>query len=443
MSDYIVTNGEIESIRPVETKMTKMNVRSPFYVIATEEGKPDGIQSGFDQATETPSDTPDSDGLYTNANLPDQPLEYVEPEVEQIRVYDGETICTGVDVGTRVFEFDTGEETVGNITIDYDINIPVKITATHAGFGYAVEGGDYVGNSQFETQLIEAGIATVDMSLASNARKTGTLTIIKTEATYAQRFVNVVVYAPIPTDDYCLTFNAPDAPAVPDPYPIVVPNVGATLPSTPDGSKIAINDLAIHTTYLDREGLPLLVNGVDTGETLEANTTYLFTDNSFVGDFYFHNPQDTRTTVFLDKSQYFVTGYNKVSFNLTPGSRVRLEIARAGIFHDGTNWKWTWAGAPHSSGSYVSYNHFYSSGGQNGFINFAPTNYISCPSTWYNNEVYIGWYETGEVGVAYLSGSVTSTHFGISKARNSIDYFANYRYNTNVILNQLGHYLQH
>jgi|11_taG_2_1085331.scaffolds.fasta_scaffold00447_5 hypothetical protein len=443
MSDYIVTNGEIESTRPVETKMTKMNVRSPFYVIATEEGKPDGIQSGFDQATETPTDVPDSDGVYTNENLPDKPLEYVEPEVEQIRVYDGDNICTGVDVGTRVFEFDTGEDTVGTITIDYDINVPIKVSANHGSFAYAVEGGDYVGNSQFETNLIEAGISTGDMSLASNARKTGTLTIIKTEATYAQRFVNVVVYAPIPTDDYCFTFNAPAAPVVPDPYPITVPNVGATLPSTPDGSKIAVNDLAFHTTFLDREGLPLLVNGVDTGLTLEANTTYLFTDNSFVGDFYFYNPQDTRTTVFIDKSQYFVTGYNKVSFNLTPGSRVRLEVARAGIFHDGTDWKWTWAANTLSSGSYLSYDHSYTSGGKNGFINFAPTNYISSPSTWYNNEVYIGWHETGTGGVAYLSGSKTGTHFGISKARNSIDYFANYRYNTNVILNQLGHYLSY
>ena len=441
MSDYIVTNGEIESIRPVETKMTKMNVRSPFYVIATEEGKPDGIQSGFDQATETPSDAPDSDGLYTNVNLPDQPLEYVEPEVEQIRVYDGDNICTGVDVGTRVFEFDTGEETVGNITIDYDINIPVKVSANHAGFAYAVEGGDYVGNSRFETQLIEAGIATGDMSLASNARKTGTLTIIKTAATYEQRFVNVVVYAPIPTDDYCLTFNAPAAPAVPDPYPITVPNVGATLPSTPDGSKIAVNDLAIHVSYLTgtSSNPSLLVDGVSTGENLEPNKTYLFTDNSFVGDFYFKNPQDTRTTVFIDKSQYFKTGRNQVTFNLPAGAEIRVEIARAGIFHDGTNWNWTWASAPHSSGSYMSYNHSYSSGGGNGFINFSQGT-IECRPTWSNVEVIVGWTETGSGGVAYLD---SLNPRGDISDRSSINYVKNYRYTENLVLGQLGHYLNH
>ena len=62
-----------------KSEAIKMNVRSPFYVIADGEGKPESIAADFNQAVDTPTDEPATDGTYTNTNLPDQPNAYVAP----------------------------------------------------------------------------------------------------------------------------------------------------------------------------------------------------------------------------------------------------------------------------------------------------------------------------------------------------------------------------
>lgn len=167
-----------------KSEATKMNVRSPFYVIADGEGKPESIGSDFNQAVDTPTDQPDVYGNYTNSNLPDQPAAYVlsspdgntgatsgpspyvQPETFQETVFSGDVVNIGEDVGIRVFEFDT-DDLVGDITIDFEVTTPVKIRAFWNGGAIDYGNGGYIGDSSYDAALTEAGVAAGDRQLGS------------------------------------------------------------------------------------------------------------------------------------------------------------------------------------------------------------------------------------------------------------------------------------
>jgi len=189
------------------TKVTeKINIRNPFYITADGEGAPD-----LPAAPEDPIDNP----LV--------PYAYVEPAQVTQTVQCGEEVNVGEDVGGKIYTLNVGKAT-GNVTIDYTVNVPISITGYWDTTTPNFSSTGYVGNDIFEQDLLDAGISGGSMNLGSGIQ-TGTVTINKTAET--PETVNVLVSAPLRTDDYQLTFNCPSAPAVTAP----VGNVPSTIPS--------------------------------------------------------------------------------------------------------------------------------------------------------------------------------------------------------------------
>lgn len=303
----------------------KINVRSPFFITATGEGAPD-----IPDAVDDPIDDPVV------------PEEYVQPETLTQTILCGETINVGEDVGGRIYTLQVGAAT-GDVTINYSVNTPISITGYWDTTTPDFSSTGYVGNDDFEQNLLDAGIEAGDMNLGSGVQ-TGTVTINKTGAT--PETVNVLVSAPLPTDDYSLTFNCPSAPTVTAP----------TLPDPPSLTNATLVDVvpAFYTQYVDNANIEMRVNGVliqhQSTDYIGTDRYYAFSDFSIVGSYAIGQSYETRTvvnsvetqttpTTYLAKSTYFNTDVNKIEFTITPISSQRyatvyLYYQKGGIVYD-------------------------------------------------------------------------------------------------------------
>ena len=126
-----------------ETQLYKMNVRSPFFVVANSEGKPESITE------EDPQD-------QTEEDQPDTPDEYIEPTDQTEIVTCGKIIKVGVDVGTRFFKLDT-EGNTGDFSITWTVKRPIRIVASYntatGSYHTFFNGNLFIGNSQYEQEL--------------------------------------------------------------------------------------------------------------------------------------------------------------------------------------------------------------------------------------------------------------------------------------------------
>lgn len=303
----------------------KINVRSPFFITATGEGAPD-----IPDAVDDPIDDPVV------------PEEYVQPETLTQTILCGETINVGEDVGGRIYTLQVGAAT-GDVTINYSVNTPISITGYWDTTTPDFSSTGYVGNDDFEQNLLDAGIEAGDMNLGSGVQ-TGTVTINKTGAT--PETVNVLVSAPLPTDDYSLTFNCPSAPTVTAP----------TLPDPPSLTNATLVDVvpAFYAQYVDNANIEMRVNGVliqhQSTDYIGTDRYYAFSDFSIVGSYAIGQSYETRTvvnsvetqttpTTYLAKSTYFNTDVNKIEFTITPISSQRyatvyLYYQKGGIVYD-------------------------------------------------------------------------------------------------------------
>ena len=303
----------------------KINVRSPFFITATGEGAPD-----IPDAVDDPIDDPVV------------PEEYVQPETLTQTVLCGETINVGEDVGGRIYKLQVGSAT-GDVTINYSVNTPISITGYWDTSTPDFSSTGYVGNDDFEQNLLDAGIEAGNMNLGSGVQ-TGTVTINKAGAT--PETVNVLVSAPLPTDDYSLTFNCPSAPTVTAP----------TLPDPPSLTNATLVDVvpAFYAQYVDNANIEMRVNGVliqhQSTDYIGTDRYYAFSDFSIVGSYAIGQSYETRTvvnsvetqttpTTYLAKSTYFNTDVNKVEFTITPISSQRyatvyLYYQKGGIVYD-------------------------------------------------------------------------------------------------------------
>lgn len=303
----------------------KINVRSPFFITATGEGAPD-----IPDSVDDPIDDPVVPGIYD------------QPETLTQTVLCGETINVGEDVGGRIYTLQVGAAT-GDVTINYSVNTPISITGYWDTTTPDFSSTGYVGNDDFEQNLLDAGIEAGDMNLGSGVQ-TGTVTINKTGAT--PETVNVLVSAPLPTDDYSLTFNCPSAPTVTAP----------TLPDPPSLTNATLVDVvpAFYTQYVDNANIEMRVNGVliqhQSTDYIGTDRYYAFSDFSILGSYAIGQSYETRTvvnsvetqttpTTYLAKSTYFNTDVNKIEFTITPISSHRyatvyLYHQKGGIVYD-------------------------------------------------------------------------------------------------------------
>lgn len=151
--------------------MLKINTRSPFYITGNSEAPPVVVP-------------------------PTAPL-------QTIAVDCGETYNTGTDVGENLFEFNTPE--VGVVTLSITGNeVPIRFVADWDG-NEADTG--YIGSSNYDTQLIDAGVDAGDINTANPSNKNTIITINKTTAT--PTLVTLRAYAPLVNDDYEITFSCP------------------------------------------------------------------------------------------------------------------------------------------------------------------------------------------------------------------------------------------
>mgnify|MGYP003108686309 FL=1 len=280
----------------------KINVRSPFYITVVDEGAPD------EPAT---ADDPIDD--------PTPPADTVQPDTLTQEVLCGETVKVGEDIGGKIYNLKVGAAT-GTVTINYTVNIPISITATWNTTVPNFSTSGYVGNSDFEQELLDSGITSGNMNLASGVQ-TGSVTINKTAA--SPETVSVLVSAPLPTDDYQLTFNCPSAPSVSP----------GTLPSSPTVTKGTLIDVvpAFYLANARNAYLKLTVNGTQVvnvgGSYIFPDTYYAFTDFNTVGNYaighIFENSSvsggvttQLTPTQHLAKSTYFNTDVNVIEIEI-------------------------------------------------------------------------------------------------------------------------------
>lgn len=319
----------------------KINVRSPFYITVTDEGAPDLSVDCPVDISATPID------ITTPTNNPTPQPEYVQPAQLTEQVYCGETINIGEDVGVKTYVLNVGKVT-GNVTIDYRVNIPITIIALWNAPLPGLQMTGYVGNSDFEQDLIDAGIS--DTSGLASGEQTGTITINKTAET--PETVEFVVGAPIPTDDYSLTFNCPAAPAiVADP----VPPVSQVL-SDPSHERLIENIPAFGIgTKLQGTTVKLEVNGTLVSSDLADGRVHYFSDYNPTTELGMGDGETEMSNkiglgeytdaVRYDKSTYFRDGVNEIALTIDPkesanGGVYKFKFFRTGIFYANSQWNY-------------------------------------------------------------------------------------------------------
>lgn len=319
----------------------KINVRSPFYITVTDEGAPDLSVDCPVDVSDTPIDIP----APTNDATP-QP-EYVQPAQLTEQVYCGETINIGEDVGVKTYVLNVGKVT-GNVTIDYRVNIPVSIVAVWNSSITSMQTTGYVGNSDFEQDLIDAGIG--NTSNLASGEQTGTVTVNKTAET--PETVEVVVGAPIPTDDYSLTFNCPAAPAiVADPTPPV-----SQVLADPTHERLIENIPAFGIgRKLQGTSVKLEVNGTLVSSDLADGRVHFFSDYNATTELGMSDGETEMSNqiglgeytdaVRYDKSTYFRDGINEIVLTIDPkgssnGGVYKFKFFRTGLFYANSQWNY-------------------------------------------------------------------------------------------------------
>ena len=125
------------------------------------------------------------------------------PAPQTIQVNCGDTWLTGVDVGSKFYEFNTSN------TGDVDIVIggnEVPVSFTLEWDGNSVTTG-YIGLDTYDQQLIAAGATLAEINTGDPSTKNTTLTTNKTAA--SPTLLKLTVTAPLINDSYSLEFNCP------------------------------------------------------------------------------------------------------------------------------------------------------------------------------------------------------------------------------------------
>lgn len=169
-------------------EVEKINVRSPFYLTI---------------------DSEDAPPAYTPPATLTQPLGC------------GGQINIGEDVGTRIYEVDVTNRS-GSFTINFTINIPIKITYQLTEDSSPTVVG-YKGNNEYEQELIDMGISSSELTGLSSGTAQGGIPV--TRSTDSASTLTITIEAPMATDDYQLIMGCPDQTAAPE--------ASFSLPSTP------------------------------------------------------------------------------------------------------------------------------------------------------------------------------------------------------------------
>lgn len=296
-------------------EVEKINVRSPYYLTV-------------DSATTPPE--------YNPPATITQPLECEQP------------INVGEDVGTRIYEVDVTNRS-GGFTLNFTINIPIKITYQLTEDASPTVVG-YKGNNEYEQELIDNGIPASELTGLSTGEAQGGIGI--TRSTDSASTLTITVEAPLATDDYQLELNCPDETAA--------PSSTFSLPATPPTNTDLLED---------SQTLAVVFNNTYPASPPVSPTMKVYINGSLVrtlssSEFAFEDKSETTSIVFssvsalawasnvqpYNKSPYvisdstFISGDNTIGinleWNLTDWNTYLyvglVEFIRTGIFRNTT-----------------------------------------------------------------------------------------------------------
>ena len=149
---------------------------------------------------------------YLTVDSTDAPAEYTPPAtLTQVMPCGGE-VNIAEDVGTRIYTVDVANRT-GTFTLNFTINIPIKITTQFSDESAVVHG--FKGDSGFSQELQDIGISSSDLTGLGSGQQQGGLGL--TRSGTGEGTLTITVEAPLKTDDYKLSIACPSETVITEP----------------------------------------------------------------------------------------------------------------------------------------------------------------------------------------------------------------------------------
>ncbi|QDP56631.1 MAG: hypothetical protein Unbinned5089contig1000_17 [Prokaryotic dsDNA virus sp.] len=308
-------------------EVEKINVRSPYYLTV-------------DSATTPP--------------------EYNPPATITQPLGCGEQINIGEDVGTRIYEVDVTNRS-GTFTINYTINIPIKITHQLTEDSSPTVVG-YKGNNEYEGELLKAGVPASELTGLSTGEAQGGIAI--TRSTDTASTLTITVEAPLATDDYQLIMSCPDETQV------ETPSVGTPANNTLDTGTYTLL-MRLPFSYIDTVSSSFTMEIYINGELIEtlpqavlnvsASTTKLIVFSTQTG----YNYTGGGSVITVSNEELLADQYNSIGIKFITGgtndqvtlNKIGYEIT--GLFQNPNSGQLEWA----DPRAYSDYN-FYGYGSQ-------------------------------------------------------------------------------
>ena len=305
-------------------EVEKINVRSPYYLTV-------------DSATTPPE--------YNPPATITQPLEC------------GGQINIGEDVGTRIYEVDVTNRS-GTFTINYTINIPIKITHQLTEDSSPTVVG-YKGNNEYEGELLKAGVPASELTGLSTGEAQGGIAI--TRSTDSASTLTITVEAPLATDDYQLLMSCPDETQV------ETPSVGTPANNTLDTGTYTLL-MRLPFTYIDTVSSSFTMEIYINGELIEtlpqavlnvsAGTTKLIVFSTQTG----YNYAGGGSVITVSNEELLADQYNSIGIKFITGgtndqvtlNKIGYEIT--GLFQNPNSGQLEWAN-PRAYSDYNFYGH--------------------------------------------------------------------------------------
>jgi len=284
----------------------KMNVRSPFYIVADSEGIP---------------------GVITED--PVKPADFVIPTTLTQNVECDSTVNVGQDIGKKIYRLEVGEVT-GDVSLNYTITrVPIEIKFRHSN---TEVNANFRGSNKYAGKVTEYGGQITN--LVGTDVATGTLTFSK--ATAQPTYVDWEVNAPFRTEGYVFTFSCPTIPLVEE---------EVVYAATPTHSQLVNRDPYFY--FPKDTPIDIYINNtkVTTGDTL--NGYYVISDFDDITPFKIFRASDNLTPTFITKSSHIRQKIkNVIEFRFKEDfDNFQFRRGVNGVFYNSATSSYEWANA--------------------------------------------------------------------------------------------------
>ena len=253
---------------------------------------------------------------YLTVDSTDAPAEYTPPAtLTQVMPCGGE-VNIAEDVGTRIYTVDVANRT-GTFTLNFTINIPIKITTQFSDESAVVHG--FKGDSAFSQELQDIGISSSDLTGLASGQQQGGLGL--TRSGTGEGTLTITVDAPLKTDDYKLSIACPSETVITEPVATDVAD-SANLPAV-NALMAGTESLYIRFQATGQRG----TRSTDGGESLEIYINGTLTDTISPAALNWDQTDKDIVVVFTNLTGYnFPTLTNMIAVQ-TPSSTIKTGVA--------------------------------------------------------------------------------------------------------------------